>query len=255
MVEVQAWTPVGLNPSRWCEDPFGRFELRWWDGTAWTARVRSDGWRATDPLGTAPPHTDTAQVAPRDPAQDATGPQRGAMVKVFLRGRDFRAATREGGEIGTLPETAPNSTLVHYIGDDWPWQPGHGVTMLLGPDHICLTQLSGAWTKPLFMVIPKQNIMNWGLLERGSLPMQSSPGASSELVMGLAYGPIGALFGSFTDAADAKKFAEAAKEPVIGIHYRVGEGENAIFLKYSSAHKRQHAEDILSAALTGQHRQ
>ena len=72
MVEVQAWTPVGLNPSRWCEDPFGRFELRWWDGTAWTARVRSDGWRATDPLGTAPPHTDTAQVAPRDPAQDAT---------------------------------------------------------------------------------------------------------------------------------------------------------------------------------------
>ena len=75
-----------------------------------------------------------------------------------------------------------------------------------------------------------------------------------ELVMGLAYGPIGALFGSFTDAADAKKFAEAAKEPVIGIHYRVGEGENAIFLKYSSAHKRQHAEDILSAALAEQHR-
>lgn len=38
---------------RWCEDPLGRYELRWWDGAAWTAQVQSGGRLESDPLGTA----------------------------------------------------------------------------------------------------------------------------------------------------------------------------------------------------------
>jgi len=38
-------------PARWAVDPFGRFELRWWDGAAWTANVSTGGVVSSDPHG------------------------------------------------------------------------------------------------------------------------------------------------------------------------------------------------------------
>ncbi|MEP7047341.1 MAG: DUF2510 domain-containing protein [Ilumatobacteraceae bacterium] len=32
------------TPAAWAQDPFGRFQLRYWDGTRWTAHV-SSWWR------------------------------------------------------------------------------------------------------------------------------------------------------------------------------------------------------------------
>jgi len=37
-------------PAAWYPDPMGRYELRWWDGSDWTERIRSDGRGSVDPL-------------------------------------------------------------------------------------------------------------------------------------------------------------------------------------------------------------
>ncbi len=55
------------TPASWVEDPSGRYELRWWDGSAWTANVSQGGEQLVDPLGTAttpepPPDQGSASV-------------------------------------------------------------------------------------------------------------------------------------------------------------------------------------------------
>lgn len=40
---------------RWYPDPFGRHELRWWDGHGWTQHVASQGRKLTDPPVPSPP--------------------------------------------------------------------------------------------------------------------------------------------------------------------------------------------------------
>jgi hypothetical protein len=58
-------------PSGWFPDPHGRYEHRWFNGTAWTADVAADGQRFVDPLGAAPaprsvgPATDAGHVPSR----------------------------------------------------------------------------------------------------------------------------------------------------------------------------------------------
>lgn len=59
----------------WHADPFGRHVYRWWDGTAWSERVRSDD----DAQGIDPPGIDVAPVAvtesvPASPIEDALLP-------------------------------------------------------------------------------------------------------------------------------------------------------------------------------------
>lgn len=67
------------NPARWCEDPFHRFELRWWDGHLWTADVSDGGNQLVDPAGSGPvPVTSTlprsvAETPARDRAVRAPG--------------------------------------------------------------------------------------------------------------------------------------------------------------------------------------
>lgn len=41
-------------PSGWFPDPHGRYEHRWFNGTAWTADVADAGERLVDPFGAAP---------------------------------------------------------------------------------------------------------------------------------------------------------------------------------------------------------
>jgi hypothetical protein len=42
-------TPEPAVPAGWYADPSGRFELRYWDGTAWTEHVSRQGQQFTDP--------------------------------------------------------------------------------------------------------------------------------------------------------------------------------------------------------------
>ncbi len=45
-------TPAAVkpdNPARWTEDPFGRFELRFWDGRRWSEHVSTGGRQDIDP--------------------------------------------------------------------------------------------------------------------------------------------------------------------------------------------------------------
>jgi uncharacterized protein YxjI len=39
----------GQHPPGWFPDPFGRHEIRWWDGTRWTEHVASHGRQGVDP--------------------------------------------------------------------------------------------------------------------------------------------------------------------------------------------------------------
>lgn len=38
-------------PASWRSDPYGRFQLRWWDGERWTEHVATGGRQQVDPLG------------------------------------------------------------------------------------------------------------------------------------------------------------------------------------------------------------
>ena len=42
-------TAVPDVPANWYKDPSGRFELRYWNGTAWTEHVATGGKQAVDP--------------------------------------------------------------------------------------------------------------------------------------------------------------------------------------------------------------
>ena len=35
----------------WLSDPYGRFQQRYWDGTAWTGHVATNGVQQVDPMG------------------------------------------------------------------------------------------------------------------------------------------------------------------------------------------------------------
>lgn len=41
---------MSSNPANWYPDPMGRHQLRYWDGTAWTEHVSTNGVQASDPL-------------------------------------------------------------------------------------------------------------------------------------------------------------------------------------------------------------
>ena len=47
---VQQQTATGNQPANWYPDPLQRFELRYWDGTKWTAHVSRGGVMSENPL-------------------------------------------------------------------------------------------------------------------------------------------------------------------------------------------------------------
>ena len=81
------------TPADWYPDPYGRHELRYWDGEIWTDHVSSHGTQATDPAQPAGPATSDAIInavdqigvsnKPTDPAKIAdqiVAHQAGAMA-------------------------------------------------------------------------------------------------------------------------------------------------------------------------------
>ncbi|MEM7093432.1 MAG: phospholipid scramblase-related protein [Actinomycetota bacterium] len=73
------------TPADWYPDPYGRHELRYWDGGVWTDHVSSNGRQATDPVATAQAKQvhgaqSSAQIANQVDKHVAASQKRGAQV-------------------------------------------------------------------------------------------------------------------------------------------------------------------------------
>ncbi|MEO6886592.1 MAG: DUF2510 domain-containing protein, partial [Jatrophihabitantaceae bacterium] len=84
-------SPTPPTPAAWYADPFGRHELRYYDGTQWTEHVSSHGRASSDaPVGTS--HVPTVQ---RDTAK--------VVGDVARAGQAGTAAFAGGGSLFTEP--------------------------------------------------------------------------------------------------------------------------------------------------------
>ncbi len=59
---------MSTTPAGWFPDPYGRYQQRYWDGSAWTAHVTTNGQQTVDPLGA----TTTVPFATPATAQSGT---------------------------------------------------------------------------------------------------------------------------------------------------------------------------------------
>ncbi len=73
----------GVRPG-WYADPLGRFELRYYNGDAWTADVSTDGDRFVDPLGIDVGHIDERPVQPAPGAATTRSPNSLATTSMVL---------------------------------------------------------------------------------------------------------------------------------------------------------------------------
>jgi hypothetical protein len=168
-------------------------------------------------------------------------------------GKSLKAAAREGGELGPVLRSGGGAgTLVHHIGDDWSWRPGQSINMLYEfRNHVGL-QVKLSTVKFQTVVIPKQDVEHWGVLERRSVPMARVYDRSSTIAGTLLFGPIGALVGASMDARAEQKKGE---KPVIGVTYRVGDAEHAFFIEFPLAVLYRKAHEFLTASFPGLLRQ
>ncbi len=59
----------------WHADPFGRHSYRWWDGSAWSERIRTDnGGQGIDPPGIDVAPVAVTESVPASPIEDALMP-------------------------------------------------------------------------------------------------------------------------------------------------------------------------------------
>lgn len=92
-------TATGTTGAGWFQDPYGRYEFRYWDGQQWTHHVSQDGGQAIDdpngqpvqPMweGPQPPATTTA------PVDDLAVPHLGARNKALELAQQVRALREE----------------------------------------------------------------------------------------------------------------------------------------------------------------
>jgi len=170
----------------------------------------------------------------------------------LLDRKALKAATREGGELGPVLRHSMGGALVHHIGDDWPWKPGQEINQFYEfARHIGLAVKMSA-VKFQTVVIPKQDVEHWGVLERRLVPTEPNRDQSSTIAFGVLYGPIGALVGA---SMDSRASAKQGNRPVIGITYRVGDAEHAVFVAFPLAAMYHKAHEFLDECLPGLLRQ
>lgn len=118
---------MSINPPGWYPDPFGRAQVRWWSGAAWTDHVGTDGQSFTDPPIESPatvPHAPVPQAAPAAPAttpgRSLTAMQKTAIVGVvallvgaaggwFLRGDG--SSDQQSSTVGNAPQSLTTPIL------------------------------------------------------------------------------------------------------------------------------------------------
>lgn len=118
---------MSINPPGWYPDPFGRAQVRWWSGAAWTEHVGTDGQSFTDPPIESPavvPHAPVPQAAPAAatpaaPGRSLTASQKLAIVGVaallvgaaggwFLRGD---SSSDQPATVGNAPQSLTTPIL------------------------------------------------------------------------------------------------------------------------------------------------
>jgi hypothetical protein len=77
---------AAVSEAGWQRDPTGRFELRYWNGTAWTEHVSSRGEQSTDQPGDVPPPPPQVTPPPAAPPQTVQAPPQPTVI-VQKRGR------------------------------------------------------------------------------------------------------------------------------------------------------------------------
>src|SRR5437763_388091 len=88
-------------PADWYPDPMGRYQQRYWDGSAWTEHVATNGQAAVDPMAARPAVDDVVPVG----TDDATKVQRqviGRIVQQNMIGKIRFSMEAGGQQVGSL---------------------------------------------------------------------------------------------------------------------------------------------------------
>lgn len=150
---------MSINPPGWYPDPFGRAEVRWWSGAAWTEHVGTGGQSFTDPPIEAPamiPHAPVPQAAPVQaaaaaPGRSLTAMQKTAIVGVvalvvgaaggwFLRGDS--SSEQQTGTVGNAPQSLTTPILQGLASlDSFQWSL---TATMVGPAALDRSDVSGS---------------------------------------------------------------------------------------------------------------
>lgn len=84
------------GPPNWFPDPFGRFEIRFWDGTQWTEHVGSQGRQLFDPFPGSTPALAPVPAPVPQPAPQVAGGSKKVQREVRSVGIDADAAVGGG---------------------------------------------------------------------------------------------------------------------------------------------------------------
>jgi hypothetical protein len=99
-----------MHPAGWHNDPYGRYQLRYWGGSAWTEHVSTNGVQQVDPLG-------TSTIVPFAIPQTATdAPATGLGFSAPIASG---AAATGGLQPGAAPvATVPSEPFLERLGPD-----------------------------------------------------------------------------------------------------------------------------------------
>jgi hypothetical protein len=132
-VHEQGSRPARPSAPGWNADPYGRYELRYWDGRQWTGHVSDHGavgveWAAVPASADAAASSEAALHAMTDPRPRPGGPLGGPSFGARPAGLPSWATTRSG--LAPLPGRPPPSP--HFTGSpvpDYAARPaGHAAT-------------------------------------------------------------------------------------------------------------------------------
>jgi hypothetical protein len=171
----------------------------------------------------------------------------------LIDNKEMKAATAVGGAFGPAVRQVAGARISHSICSSLPaGKSGQAVGMIAQyRDHVALS-IQVSMVKYQWLVIPNADVLEWGVLDKGSIPSRLGGDHSGAIAGALLFGPIGAFFGAASDKAAAAK--DNAK-PVIGITFRDADAEGAIFLEFPLGVQFRNAHDLLAEALPAQQRE
>jgi hypothetical protein len=124
---LRGMTDTPQNPAAWHPDPFGRHQMRYWDGTQWTEHVSNQGKQSTDPPTGTPTMPQGQQSAAKVqeqvamvgasavPAGDGTDllDQRILVVnqkwKIFEINNEYAVYDQGGAQIGAVRQVGQSA--------------------------------------------------------------------------------------------------------------------------------------------------